>query len=322
MLSYNSFILFKEAFIKALSDTGEQHGVSKLINTYVYHLGKILRNTFVIIAFYALCIYLKPKKYNVWFYALSMLSGLYLFYEYIYGSSYNDRVSLFMGALIFSISIIHLFYSYKREKKIPLNTIVILTLISLLFVPSMGSKSGLKYSGIFVVFLPFLYNIVEFKAKSFFIIILCFLAPLAVKERFSIKFMDKNHSQLTTCYKLPYINGILSTKTRVDLSESIASDYKKYKKLESEVVFYGLNSYMYNYIFKEQKIPFKTYRMDLDHEEEISLALSMLKDETKPIFFIISPQVSLDKVSTFEKEIIERNYKREGKSGYSILFPN
>ncbi|MDO5986381.1 hypothetical protein Q4Q39_03090 [Flavivirga amylovorans] len=134
--------------------------------------------------------------------------------------------------------------------------------------------------------------------------------------------MDKNHSQLTTCYKLPYINGILSTKTRVDLSESIASDYKKYKKLESEVVFYGLNSYMYNYIFKEQKIPFKTYRMDLDHEEEISLALSMLKDETKPIFFIISPQVSLDKVSTFEKEIIERNYKREGKSGYSILFPN
>ncbi len=320
--SYNSFGLFKEEFIKALRDTNEQHGLSKLINTYIYHLGKIIRNASVIIAFYALYVYLKPVKYKILFHTLFLLLGLYLFYKYIYGSSYNDRVALFMGALIFSISIIHLFYSYKIEKKITLNIIVILVLISLLFVPSMGSKSGLKYSGIFIVFFPYLYSVIDFKAKSFFIIILFFLAPLAVKERLSIKFMDKNHNQLTTRYKLPSINGVLTTKARVDLSESIAEDYKKHKNDEQEIVFYGLNSYMYNYVFGEDKLPFKTYRMDLDHEKEINLALSMVTDQNKPTFFIISPQVRFDEISSFEKKIVSKDYKREVKSGYSILSPN
>ena len=116
LLSYGSLAVFKEAFIKALDDTNEQHGLPKLINTYIFHLGKILRNTSIIIVFYMLYLFLRLKKYSIWLYVFPVLIMFYLFYKHVYGSGYNDRAALFMASVVFSIILIQFFYSFKKEK--------------------------------------------------------------------------------------------------------------------------------------------------------------------------------------------------------------
>lgn len=322
VLFFDSFSVFKSEFLNALAGTGEQHGVSKLIHTYTSHFFKILKFTGFLILFYGLFIFLRSKKISQYFYVLPVLLGAYLYYKFIYGSGYNARVSMFMGAIMVSVIMLHVFYAYKKHKKLDVNTILVFSLVLFLFVPAMGSKSGLKYSGIFIVFLPFLYHFTSIKIKPFFILLLVILLPLAVKERFGSKFMDSKHSTLTSAYNLPKINGVFTTQNRVALSDSIAKDYKKYKTPNNKIIFYGLNSYMYNYVLGQDKICFETYRMDLDHEAETRKALSMISKANTPVFFIVSSQIKRDTLSLFESEIISKFYSRDLKKGYVILYPN
>ncbi len=321
-LFFNSFSVFKQDFLVALSGTKAQHGLSKLINTYFTHFLEILKYSIVLIFFYRLCVYFMHKKVPNYLYVIPIVAGSFLYYNFIYGSGYNARASMFLGAIIFSAILLQVFHSYSKYKKLNSNTFLISLLMLFLFVPAMGSKSGLKYSGIFIVFLPFVYSYATFKLKPFFIILLFILIPFAVKERFGSKYMDSNHNKLTSYYNLQHVNGVFTTKKRVALADSIAQDYRAYKSHSNNIVFYGLNSYMYNYTLGTDNILFNTYRMDLDDEFETRKALSMISKDNSPVFFIISAQIKRDTLSLFESHIIAKSYCRALKKGYVILYPN
>ena len=181
-----------------------------------------------------------------------------------------------------------------------------------MFVPSMGSKSGLKYCGIFIVFFPYIWYTIQLKYKSFFILLLCLLLPFAIKEKLSIKFMDAKHSKLTSLYSLPYVNNVYTSSDRTNFSDSILSDYNKYK--DCNIVFYGLNSYMYNYSLLGGSNLFDTYRMNLNNKSEANKALELIKNNSNTVFFVVSNQLSI-KNSIFEAEIINQNYYRNLKNG-------
>jgi hypothetical protein len=190
-----------------------------------------------------------------------------------------------------------------------------------MFVPSMGSKSGLKYCGVFVVFFPIVYSLLKIQIKYFYIVLFLVLLPFAVKEEISYKFMDANHNKLESEYQLPYVDRILTTSKRTNLAKQIQEEYLMYKEKKFNVIFYGLNSYMFNYSLRNSTIPFKTYTMDLNNIEEAKEALNIIKEKERTVFFVISNQVT-DNPSYFEKSIINEDYNRKIYNGFAILIPN
>lgn len=320
LINYGSFNHYLDEIGKSLAIKDEDHGLLKMFENYIHHLKMFPSYCAVLIGCYFAYSYLINRKFGKLFIILLSIFPLFLYIKKVHASGFNTKVALFLTTVLISMIVIHFIKnSTKKNIVTPIN-VSFLIILFFLVVPCFGSNSGLKYMGIFLVFIPIVYIKSNFEYKKYFLIVLITLIPFAVVEKFQIRFMDEKYSLLTEKFESGNLLGIHTTKEKFSRIKEIVQLHEKFEKEGKQVYFYGVDSYLFNYLLDNSKRPFITYAMKLNNTDEINLINQIIAEKKKPVFFIVSNDVS-NNVSDIEKTVVKKNYKRYYKDGYSVLEP-
>lgn len=320
-LCYGSIFVYWNELLSSFSIKDEDHGIATMLYNYGQHGIKILYYGIVLSAFYFLYSYIKSKKVSALYVVLLAIIPLFLYVKKIHASGFNTKVSLFMAAVLIVMIILQLFQNISKKEIFTAKNASYLWILFFMGVPCFGSNSGLKYAGIFLVMLPYIYINITYAYKKYFVILLIVLIPFAIIEKFQIKFMDEKQSLLTENVNINLLEGIHTTPEKVKKIDAINQIHQQLKKEKKQVYFYGVDSYIFNYLLEKSKRPFLTYPMKLDNEDEIQW-ISTLISKQKPTFIIVSNAVEEKALSPVEKNIVKQNYKRSVYAGFVVLEPN
>ena len=302
----------------ASAGSSEDHSLTQLIQGYVNHLLFIVKIVLVLLSLYFIYTKYWQNKIGKAFVILVSILLFVLYYKKIFATGFNTKAALFFAGVVMSIGFIQLLFVIKNKKDRNNFLQSFLPVLVLAFIPCLGSNSGLKYAGFFVVFLPFMWLNSNLKGNYFFIVLLTFLIPFTVVEKYRIKFMDESQNQLVNQYETNHLKGIYSTPERINYVNRVSNDYQQYK--DKKILFYGLNSHIFNYLYNDSKWIFETFAMKLDSKKDLEV-ISEVVSVSRPIFFITSYDIQSNP-SLVEKQIMDLNYRREVKKDYAILIPN
>lgn len=320
LLVYGSIPNYVKEIKLSLHATQEDHSFFDLLQGYLNHLLWIIKISFFIICFYFLYRRLKKAKWSLLYFGIGSILLLYLYANKIFDSGFNTKAALFLVSFLMVFIGVSVLSAIKEDEKNNKKILLFGTVFLGLFLPCLGSNSGLKYAGIFIVFFPFLYSKSSAEAKEYFIWILVLILPFAILEKRDIKFMDEKQSALTGVYDLPSIEGIHSTPERIQYVEEVLRECTTLQQKKIPYLLYGLNSHIFNYLIKNSESKFNTFAMKLDNVEEIRRLEFLLRKERIGVV-ITAPEIETTKLTIFEKKIQDLDYFRFAKKGYVVLIP-
>lgn len=303
----------------SLHATQEDHSLSALLTVYIKHFFWIVKILFFLGSFYFLYGFLKKKRFGLGFFFLLSIFPVYLYSKKIFSTGFNTKAALFLASMLILFLVLEAFFhvKMKSEKK---ELLPLITILALLFLPCLGSNSGFKYAGIFIVFFPWLYLRSKLWYKEYFILVFIFLIPLSILEKRNIKFMDESQPFLTSAYDVKNLEGIRSTPERVVYVDQVVKDCNYLSGQKKKIILYGLNSHIFNYLVNHSVSNFDSFAMKLDNQEEI-IKMQHILEKERICVIITAPDLEENKLSSMEKMITTHHYARFYKKGYVILIP-
>lgn len=320
-INYGSFTFFVNQLEQAIKNTEVDHGLTDLLVNYWKHLIKISWIIAFLIGLYIVYYFIQKSKANKFLIALPLIAAIYIYYKKIYGSEFNEKVAFFLTAIMFSLIVIQIFTNITKSKAFLLKeNLLMIVILMFIFLPIIGSNTGLKKTAFIIVLFPFLYTKAQFKYKEIFILLLIVLLPLTISEKYNVKFMDKPQNQLLARFNPPKINNIHSTSEKVDRVERILNDCNKIKN-NNAICFYGVDSYIFSYLINGGKLDNLSYEMKLNNQIEINNIQNQITKKNHPYFYIVSDEIDINKISEIESKILNYNYQRVFKKDYVVMIP-
>lgn len=320
LLNYTSFPNYLVAINESLKVTNEDHGLVHLLNNYMNHFFKICKYLIVLVVLYWM--YMKSENNKKLRYVVLILSvfPFVLFLKFVFLSGFNTKIALFFGAIIIA------FLSLEFKSENPLFTItskkiIVLSLILFQFLPCAGSNSGLKYSGIVIVFFSFIYFQSQLKYKKYFFFLILILVPFLIFEKFKIKFMDENFTKLNTKLEIENLAPIRTTSHRNNFINEVLLINNSEVKKGNNVLIYGSNAHIFNYLVNNSKSLFKSFPMKLNNKEEFNFLKENYFKNKQPVVILVPVEVDKYKLSYFENELIKLGYNRSFTNDYILLKP-
>jgi hypothetical protein len=308
---FGNFNNYFSDFQYYLSLRGKSHGLVYMLKGYIYDFLKICFFCFISFIF-LLKKYLpiaNPKYRKI----ISTIIFVTLFFWFIFEKSHAYRLGIFLNALMIGVSLLGL------DKKMSLtNKLIYLSLFLFSFIPALGSDTGLHKTSFIFVFMPFVLSIYEVKRKYNIVLLLILIIPFTIFQRINSTYNDvstTNANSKTTIQKLKYI---YSSTERVNDIESVKKDFNRFTKLKKEVVFYGVKSHIFNYLFINKQAHFMGYFQLLDEDPEIC-KLNQLLDKNNVVLIVYNNSEATLKTN-FSKSVIAKNYKFMNRNSYTIFY--
>ena len=179
----------------------------------------------------------------------------------------------------------------------------------------MGSNMGLlKAMPMFLI--PFILVKYQLRQKYFINILLVVFLFFSIIERFNYTYDDKPIKELNYTFNNKLLQGIKSSKKRVEGLNEVESQVNKIRKnKKNHIEFYGMNSHVYNAITGIKSSVSFSFERDFNNEIELLLYDDYLKKSKSINTYFI--------VYKFEKHHMEfessKFMKLMAKHKYSII---
>ncbi len=297
------FVLFTSPFdyyvdvseqLSALSQDGT-HSASGIYTNYVRdalaivkYLGAIV---LMLLAYNFSANYLKIKK---WLLSIALFI-LYIYLIYLSNTGdYNFGYSLQITAYTLFLLFVLFYHSYKERNFTPL--FIILTTAVLLFMPAIGSDTGLlkckSFAAFIIIFLLYWMSKMNIKAKGIkhFIIVLLFsLIAYGVYNRATWFYGDThNLTELKYSINHPKLKYIKTTIYRKELTENIIHKVDSLTIKQKDIVFFGPAGQMFYYLYSQAPLSTQLFYLETDDKTVIKQLQSLLQKENKhPLVVII-----------------------------------
>jgi hypothetical protein len=283
---YGSIPLFFDKLIAQLAfESKAGHETSTLLENYFRDFTTVL-----LYAGFIGFIYLinKVNYKNIYVYylvkALSVVLAFVFYYKVIKGTYYNWQLVLLLNAFLISYVLIYIFEHLKEIRTS--KTLVAAGILIFSFIPAFGSDTGLlKTYAVFSLF-PFLLICYRVKYRKTYLGLLLVLVPIAVIDKFYVIYEDDPLRNLTETHAFERIDNIFTTPANVAYVKEVVHAFNGLKAENSEVIFYGNNSHLFNFLLKGSQKDFGTFKMDLDNANEIDTFASIGKSR-RPAFIIV-----------------------------------
>ena len=197
-------------------------------------------------------------------------------------------------AFTFFLILVLLFDSYKKRKY--LHLFIILSILALLFIPSVGSNTGMlrsisfaKFSSVFL-----LYWFIRIKNKSrvqthYIAIILLAIFVFDINYPKNWVWGDTNNlSELKYSVNHPKLKNIKTTIYRKELTEKIIAEINSLSPTRKEILFFGAAGQMFYYLYDKQSLSKQLFYLETDDKNVIAqLETKFNKEHYHPLIIII-----------------------------------
>jgi hypothetical protein len=280
--------------LSTLANTERYHSVKSLINSYfrdIYAISKY------VILFYLMSIVynytVNNLKINKWL--ISILIFIISFYFLtICNTGFFIWRRLHITAFVFFLIVVLLFESYKKRKF--LHLFIILSIVILLFIPSVGSNTGMlrlisfaRFSSIFL-----LYWFMRIKDKSnvqthYIAIILLVIFVFDINYPKNWVWGDTNNlSELKYSVNHPKLKNINTTFYRKELTEKIIAEINRLSPTRKDMLFFGAAGQMFYYLYDKQSLSKQLFYLETDDKNVIAqLEIKINKEHYHPLIIII-----------------------------------
>ena len=297
------FVLFMSPFdyysnvtdkLSALSHSDATHSTSKIYTNYMRDAIAIAKYMGVIvmmlIAYNLSANYLKIKR---WLISLALFL-VYFYYIYINNTGdYNFGYSLQITAFTLFFLFVFLYHSYEERNFTHL--FIIFTISVLLFMPAIGSDTGLLKCKSFATFiLIFLLNwIFEKKMKAtgvkYFITVLLFsLITYGLYNRFTWFYGDtRNIIELKYTIHHPKLKYIKTTIYRKELTEKIIKKVDALTINQKDKVFFGAAGQMFYYLYNQAPLSNQLFYLEMNDKKVIQQLEYLIQNEHKHPLVVI-----------------------------------
>ncbi|NVN94424.1 MAG: hypothetical protein HXX18_03965 [Bacteroidetes bacterium] len=278
----------------ALANTERYHSLQSLINSYIRDIYAISK---YVILFYLMSIAynytVNSLKINKWL--ISILVFIVSFYFLtISNTGFFIWRRLHITALVFFLLLVLLSDAFKKRKI--LHLFLFLTILVLLFIPSVGSNTGMlrciafaRFSSVFL-----LYWFMRIKNKSrvqthFIAIILLAIFVFDINYPKNWVWGDTNNlSELKYSVNHPKLKNINTTIYRKELTEKIIAEINRLSPTQKDMLFFGAAGQMFYYLYDKQSLSKQLFYLETDDKNVIAQLETKIKNEQYyPLIIII-----------------------------------
>lgn len=324
ILYYGSVTAYFDKLIAQIAfESTAGHETSKLLENYLRDFIMVwLYAAFIGLVYFINKLNYKTPALRYLGGAISAIIVLVFFYKFIKGAYYNWQLVLFLNAVLLSYVLIYFFENLKAIRTSRMVAVFSVAVFS--YIPAFGSDTGLLKTYAVFALVPFLFTCFRVKHLQIFIGLLLLLSPVAVIDKLYVIYEDDPVLRLKETHAYSGIDHIYTTPANVAYVKEVAGKFNGLKAKNQEVVFYGNNSHLFNYLLKGSEKVFGTFKMDLDNAGELDKMVETGKTR-KPVFFIVDRAFRADSaypgLQKIDAALSAIGYRRENAGPFVCYFP-